>query len=147
MRLEWLILADAAEVIGGKLYLMGGGWDNLTIAQSLPSERQLAIAASFRVPWNETNQRHTVEIEVASEDGAVLGAISGQVEVGRPPGAKQGQDQRSQVAFGMNAKFGALGTYVIVARVEGEEQGRVPFNVIAGPQFAGPTAIETPGGA
>lgn len=147
MRLEWLILADAAEVLGGKLYLMGGGWDNLTISQSLPSERQMAIAASFRIPWHETNQRHTVEIEVASEDGAILAVINGQLEVGRPPGVKQGQDQRSQVAFGLNAKFGALGTYVIVARVEGEEQGRVPFNVIAGPGFTGPPAIEAPGGA
>ena len=29
MDVEWLILADAAQVNGNKLYLLEGGWDRL----------------------------------------------------------------------------------------------------------------------
>ena len=31
MEVEWLILADSAQVIGNKLYLLGGGWDQLAV--------------------------------------------------------------------------------------------------------------------
>ena len=27
MEIEWLILADSAQIVGNKLYLLGGGWD------------------------------------------------------------------------------------------------------------------------
>ncbi len=36
MDVEWLILADAAQVNGNKLYLLEGGWDRLTITRPLP---------------------------------------------------------------------------------------------------------------
>ena len=31
MEVDWLILADSAQVTGGKLYMLGGGWDRLTV--------------------------------------------------------------------------------------------------------------------
>ena len=47
--IEWLILADAAEVVGGKLYVMGGGWDRLTV-HSQSAKKNLAVALALRVP-------------------------------------------------------------------------------------------------
>ncbi len=47
---EWLILADAAEVVAGKLYLMGGGWTVLTVSTSFPHRRNIGVAAAFRIP-------------------------------------------------------------------------------------------------
>lgn len=137
MDVEWLILADAAQVVGGKLYLLGGGWENLVVNAPFPTQQLCAIAASFRVPWNETNQRHNVEVEVAHEDGQVLVQMGGQIEVGRPPGIPLGQEQRAQLAFSAVLTFERPGTYVVVGRVEGQEMLRVPFNVIAGPLAAG----------
>jgi hypothetical protein len=29
--LDYLLVADGAQVVGGKLYLLGGGWDRLTV--------------------------------------------------------------------------------------------------------------------
>jgi len=57
MDIEWVILADAAEVINNKLYLMGGGWDVLRIGRPFPTQQQVAFAISIRVEWTETNQR------------------------------------------------------------------------------------------
>ncbi|MGD0115091.1 MAG: hypothetical protein ABSC13_03695 [Dehalococcoidia bacterium] len=135
MRVEWLILADYAEIVGGKLYLMGGGWDVLTVNTGFPLTRPLGLAAAFSVPWNETNERQNVEIDIQTEDGQSVGKVRGEFEVGRPAGIKQGQDQRFQLAATVPLNLPAPGTYVIVAKVGGEEQARVPFNVVGGPML------------
>lgn len=133
MELEWLILADYTEIIGGKLYLMGGGWDRLTVNSAFPLTKPVGLAAAFRVPWNETNQPQNVEIEIQTDDGESVGKVGAQFEVGRPPGMKAGQNQRFQLAANLPLTLRGPGGYVIVARVEGQEAPRVPFNVMAGP--------------
>jgi len=130
---EWLILADYAEIVGGKLYLMGGGWDRVTVNSAFPLTRPIGLAAAFRVPWNETNQPQNVEMEIQTDDGESVGKVGAQFEVGRPPGMKAGQDQRFQLAANVPLTLRGPGGYVIVARVEGQEAGRVPFNVMGGP--------------
>ncbi|MBI2171754.1 MAG: hypothetical protein HYU30_07015 [Chloroflexi bacterium] len=141
MEVEWLILADAAQVVGNKLYLIGGGWDRLTVNSGFPLDQRCAIALSVKVPWNETNQKHTLEVEVASEDPGTeapksLLKVGAQFEVGRPPGIPQGQDQRIQLAIDMNLKIDIAGTKIIVARVEGQEMRRTHFNVTPGPMLS-----------
>ncbi|MCC7106770.1 MAG: hypothetical protein IT307_16680 [Chloroflexi bacterium] len=133
MQVEWLLLADSAQLVGGKLYLLGGGWDVLTVNTSFPLRQRCAIVAAFRVPWNETNVRHGVQLEVADEDGQTLLTAAGAVELGRPPGIPLGQEQRAQVVAELELSFERPGTYVVVARIEGEEHRRVPFRVVPGP--------------
>ncbi len=129
MEVEWLILADAAQVVGNKLYLMGGGWDRLTVNSSFPVNQQIGLAVSFRVPWNETNQKHVFELDIVSEDGQSIGKFGGGVEVGRPEGIPPGQDQRIQIAINGAIRFANQGTYVIVAQTDGREMRRVVFSV------------------
>ena len=132
MNVEWLILADAAQVNGNKLYLLGGGWDRLTIRRPLPANHLMAVAAAFRVSWNETNQRHQWEIEVVDADGNSLGKVAGELEVGRPAGVTPGQDQRLQIAVGMNLQLPREGTYSVVAKLSGGEERSFPFTVVQG---------------
>ena len=137
VEVEWLILADGAQVVGNKLYLLGGGWDVLTVNSGFPLQQRCAVAVSFRVPWNETNRPHDVEIEITDHDGRVsLAKINGQVEVGRPVGIPEGSVQRAQVAADMGLSFPAPGTYVVAARVEGREGKHAPFIVVPGPMLA-----------
>jgi hypothetical protein len=90
-----LLLADSAQEVGGKLYILGGGW-SITVPGT-PS----AIALKFEVPWDRANQRHEIELELLTGDGdpvLVPGPdgepiplrIEGQLEVGRPAGLKPG---------------------------------------------------------
>ena len=137
MKVEWLILADAAQVVGNKLYLLGGGWDVLTVNTAFPVSHRCAVAASFKVPWTERDRQHTFEIEIATEDGATLATVNGQFEVGRPQGIPEGQDQRWQLAADLALTFANAGTYVIVARIGGEEDARVPFTVVPGAMRSG----------
>lgn len=136
MEVEWLILADAAQVTSNKLYLIGGGWDQLTIAKALPVQHQMAVAAAFRVSWNETNQKHDFEIGVRDVDGLEVAKLAGQFEVGRPPGIPPGQDQRTQIAVNIGLAVKQFGTYEVVTRLNGEEGRRFPFNVVPHPNLS-----------
>ena len=91
-----LLLADAAQVADGKLYLLGAGW-SVTGPGPTPS----AVAIKIEVPWDQTNVAHHFELELVDEDGqpvtmpAADGAAqpvqtAGSFEVGRPAGLRPG---------------------------------------------------------
>ena len=44
------MLADAAQAVEGKLYILGGGW-----SVTGPEPSASAIAAYIQVPWDRTN--------------------------------------------------------------------------------------------
>jgi hypothetical protein len=128
----WLILADHADVVGDKLYLLGGGWDRI-IVQGQLGQYQLSFAIAFRVPWSETNSRHHAEIEIQDADAHVLGQVGVDFEVGRPAGITQGQSQLFQMAINhLPINFEKSGVYTIVPRIDGDDdpQGRTTFTVI-----------------
>ena len=134
MEVEWLILADAAQVVANKLYMLGGGWDRLKGSKGFPFNQKLAVAMSVKVPWNETNDRHNFEVEIISEDENTeepksMAKIGGQFEVGRPVGVLPGQDQRIQLAIDLFLKIDNPGIKIIIARINGIESRRVVFNV------------------
>ncbi len=134
MDIDWLILADSAQVVGGKLYLLGGGWDNLNVNRPFPIDQRIAVALGIKVAWNETNIRHTFEVEIISEDKETeapksLMKAGGQFEVGRPPGILPGQEQRFQFALDGATKIENAGTKTIIVRIEGQEMRRLSFYV------------------
>jgi hypothetical protein len=137
VEIEWLILADAAQVVGNKLYLMGGGWENIVVNSPFPVDQRMGIALSISVPWNETNKKHIFEVEITSEDQETeqiksLLKMGGQFEVGRAPGIRQGQDQRVQMAVDLTLHIEAPGVKTVIARIEGQEMRRLEFTVIKG---------------
>ena len=90
-----MLLADAAQAVGGKLYVLGGGW-----SVTGPEPSPMAIALKFEVPWDQANVRHAWQLELVDADGrpALLAdregehtiVLAGEFEVGRPPGLKPG---------------------------------------------------------
>lgn len=88
-----ILLCDYAESIGGKLYIMGGGW---TVCPSGP--RNMAVAIRILVPWDEANSRHEMALILQDSNGATvtLGEQpvrhDGTFEVGRPPGLPPGTE-------------------------------------------------------
>src|SRR3712207_6134998 len=61
-----MLLCDAAEEVGGKLYILGGGWSFLH-RPGVPTN--MALAIKIAVPWNETNQSHTLRAHLLTDDG------------------------------------------------------------------------------
>jgi hypothetical protein len=135
MDIDYLILADAAQVAEGKLYLLGGGWDRLAV-NVLPAVQSVGIAVGVIVPWNETNTSHTLRLTIEDDDGtAILQPVDVQLEVGRPAGITAGSDQRVTVAFNAHLGLSKLGGYVITASLETSAPKRLRFAVSPGLQF------------
>jgi hypothetical protein len=91
-----ILLADAAQAIDNKLYVLGGGW---SVTGPDPSPSALAIA--LKVPWDEANRRHDLRVELLDSDGQPITVgsaeddgqhmvVESQFEVGRPPGLRPG---------------------------------------------------------
>lgn len=133
MEIEWLILADSAQVVANKLYLLGGGWDRIPLNKD--ALQHFAVAVSIKVPWDETNRRHTFGIEVLSEDQNTeelkkIAKIGGQFEVGRPVGIPIGKEQRIQLALDIGLKFDSPGTKKIVTSLDEAVSKELPFEVV-----------------
>lgn len=90
-----LLLADSAQAVQGKLYVLGGGWSIIG-----PDPTPMAIAIKVEVPWDEANKRHILTLALLNADGQPVMVptptgdrpveLNGEFEVGRPPGLKPG---------------------------------------------------------
>lgn len=131
MEVDFLLLADGAQVAGDKLYVLGGGWTVLW-GRSFPINHTIAVAVGIMVPWEETNQAHSVEILILSEDGNQIGQplVSGQLEVGRPPGIPPGTAQRAMMAVSGPVSIESPGRYEVVVRVNGENMKHTAFTAV-----------------
>lgn len=124
-QIEFVINADHAEAINGKLYLHGAGWTD--IVQPVGPGGQLGIvhvgmAVSILIGWNETNRRFPLTLIVQHEDGDELTRVQAQVEAGRPPGVPAGSDFRSVLAIGAEIQFPKTGGYRLRAELDGQER-------------------------
>ena len=147
MEIEWLILADAAQVVDGKLYLLGGGWDRLTINTGFPVQNTIAVAMSFTVPWLETNQQHHIQLEITDQDHTkVLATLEAGLEVGRPPGIEHGTEQRSQLAAAFPLTIERPGVYEINVQIKDSDSPgkRAILTVVPGPLLAMRMSSGTP---
>ncbi len=59
-----MLLADAAQAVEGKLYILGGGWSIIG-----PEPTPMAFAIKIEVPWTEANIRHQLRVALYDEDG------------------------------------------------------------------------------
>jgi hypothetical protein len=130
-----MLLCDAAETVGGKLYVLGGGWTHL-LTPGQPVNMALAVVVA--VPWTETNKRHPLEVRLLTDDGETVSVndvpvqAGGQIEVGRPIGIKPGSDLNAVLAFGFNGVVLEPGGYVWQLSISGVPEARTPFWVLAG---------------
>ena len=131
MEIDYAILAEHAEVTGHKLYLMGGGWDTMNVAEA-PATVRLGIAVGVRVDWDETNVPIPLVVRIEDEDGQEVFRIDGQINVGRPPNLLAGSSQLSQMVFGINVQLPRFGGYrvgIIAGTGENEARKALPFRL------------------
>jgi hypothetical protein len=141
--IEWIILADSAEALGGKLYMLGGAWDRINVRTGFPFDHHMTVSVSVLVPWHRTNEKHVLSLQLTDEDGAaMMPKIDAEFEVGRPSGAVHGQSLRSLVVFNIaGLKLPRPGTYSIAGLIDGEERNTTSFHVIP---VLGSPAAQTP---
>lgn len=127
-----MLLCDGAQEVGGKLYVLGGGWTNL-LQPDTPASMALAIIIHF--DWNETNRKHPLELELQTDEGEVVEVeekpvrVTTSVEVGRPAGVKPGTEINATLASSFLGISLPAGGYVWLLRSGQAILGRCPFTV------------------
>ena len=129
-----MMLADAAQEVNGKLYVLGGGWS--VTGPVLPP---MALALKLDVPWSAANREHEFLLVLVDADGhpVRVGGDDGDVraggtfEVGRPPGLPAGTDIDFAFAVTVPSLPLAAGRYAWQLWIDGEtsEDWQRPFQV------------------
>jgi hypothetical protein len=95
--IRMFVIADhAVQAPDGKLYLNGAGIDQIllpSVPGTLPGP--LYIALRIRVPWRMTSESLRLRIRALDADRVPFGPdpiVEGQMEVGRAPGARAGDE-------------------------------------------------------
>lgn len=126
------LLADAVQASQGKLFVLGGGWDVLTV-RSLPARHpSMGIGLRVRVPWGWTGESVGLEVELQDEDGGSVlpGSLKAPVPVRRPEHLPEGQDLTVVRALTFtNLVFREAGPYSFVISIDNDVKERLRFMV------------------
>jgi hypothetical protein len=120
----YLLLCDAAEVVGDRTFILGGGW--VSHSSRMPG---MAVVVLLDVPWDQANRVHEMELKLLDEDGnAISGGnpprevrMQSSFEVGRPAGHPAGMPLRFMQAINFHMlPMQASQKYRWELRVDGE---------------------------
>jgi hypothetical protein len=132
MRLTTAMLADAAQVQGGKLFVLGGGFDTIS-ARTIPVvHRSLTLAMVAEVDPDERHRDLEIAIELIDEDGSPLDVeAKGKLRVGAPPNLPPGSASIVPIVSPFyNIRFPEAKGYAFVISFEEDELARVRFRVV-----------------
>jgi len=133
-----VLLADAAQSMpDGKVHALGLGWSN--IPTPLPAH---AVVIFIKVPWDQTNRQHSMNIELIDADGQAVTVpgpvgdqalkLEGQFEAGRPAGVEPGTPMDMALTFNL-AQGLPLGpgrhTWVLTINEDTKDDWRASFTV------------------
>ena len=130
MKIDYAVLADAAQAVGGKIFILGGGW-NVYRSANYPAPVQLAVAVGLGFAGNEIGGRYPLKIVIADEAGIpVVPELNGQIETGQlAPDLPRGLPVKVPVAWNVSFAVPRPGKYGIVITV-GTAQADLTFDAI-----------------
>lgn len=132
MKLTSAMLADSAQVQAGKLFVLGGGFDTISVRALPATHRSLSLAMVAEVEPDERQRDLELSITLVDEDGAELGVkASGKLRVGTPPNLPPGASSVVPIVSPFhNITFPAAKGYAFLVSLNGEELARVLFRVV-----------------
>lgn len=145
-------LADSVVAAEGKLYVQGGGWNQVN-APALPFRMpRCGIAMLVHVPYTGTNQPHKFDIRLKDADGedvplgdappgvtadGKIRRVSGEFNMGRPPTVQPGDEQLAVFAINFDGLvFEQPNRYEFVIELDGTPVKNLGFRVLQIPQMA-----------
>jgi len=130
-----VLLCDSAQSVGGKLFILGGGW---SLLKKTDQPMSMAQAVKLAIPWSRSNERHRIEVQLETDQGMAVShegqdvRAEGEIEVGRPPGLKPGTPLDAAFVLAFQGLALEPGGYVWVLR-GGDDAllARVAFQVVS----------------
>jgi hypothetical protein len=146
-----VMLCDHAQVVGNKLFISGANVDRMSVPAGSPPPYLLNFAAAgiVRVPWQATNEEHTLSFNIVTQDGKPPQMAEGiaigpegigvqmKFNVGRPPQMTSGDEQLVPFAFQLALPLGAPGRFVLQFSLDGTSVRNLTFTMAVEPTMAG----------
>jgi hypothetical protein len=131
MRCTAALLADAAQVVGGKLFMLGGAFDTITAREFPATHRSLSLVVVIEIGPSDRNRDLEISTTLYDEDGRELGVQSkGAFRVGTPSTLPAGAASLIPLVtvFG-NLQFPEPGGYVFIIEHDDHELARLPLRL------------------
>lgn len=140
-------LADSADMVQGKIYALGIGWNNVYVAVFPAVHPRVSVAMTIHVPYTATNQMHSISLHLESADGERLPLgetppdqpesapgqlfdLGGQFNVGRPPLLPAGDEQIVALTITINQlRLEKPDMLTWVISIDGTPEKRLPMRV------------------
>ena len=133
MQVTASLLADAAAVESGKLYVHGGAWDRIALAKLPATHPTMALVFVLRIEYSEALQDIPLRIELLDEDDVlVVPLVDGSISIGHAPRTTHGAPAFVPQAITFpGITFERTGRFRFAIRSGEEELASVPFEVMA----------------
>jgi hypothetical protein len=130
-QVEFAMLADGVQALGGKLFVLGGGWDTLWVRQFPARHPTMGIGMRLRIPWSFSERDFDLAVDLVDEDGASLfqgRKLTQKIPFRRPPDLPVGGDVGLVRAFTFsNLPLPKEGGYAFRVLVNDDEVSRLRF--------------------
>ncbi len=131
MKITSAMLADAAQVQAGKLFVLGGGFDTISVRSLPATHRNLSIAMVAEVGPEDRQRDLELHISLIDEDGQPIGVeAKGMLRVGAPPNLPPGSPSVVPIVSPFhNINFTEAKGYAFVVSLDGQELARIRFRI------------------
>lgn len=130
MRVKYMLLAEHAEAINNKHYVMGGGLFSIAAPEFPLVHPHISVVAAIEVHYEDTSEQHQLSIDIVDADERTVlpQPFSTKFETGRPPGMRHGDTQVALIVVNFqNVQFVAEGRYSVKLEIDGTEMTREPL--------------------
>ena len=130
MKIEFLVLADSAQVANGKLFILGGGW-GVWRSQHFPLQIQIGLALNILINGNELGGKYQLAVTIKDEANIqIVPEIKAEMVAGRTTEEfPTGTVHKLPVAFNLGLLVSHPGKYTIQATM-GSSHVETFFSVI-----------------
>jgi hypothetical protein len=131
MEVDFAFLADSAETINGKLYVIGGAVDTIWGKQVPFMHSQLSFVSKLIFDVAEIGRKHKLELQIMDEDGAIIANVGGDLEIPtKNPNLPQGWRQSFVTVLNFqNLNFLKFGNYSFNILVNNSSLKNIPLRV------------------
>jgi len=131
VEVDFAMLADRAEIVNGKLYLLGGAFDTLH-APKVPIKHQaLSLTMRFLFSVTELDRNYKLEVRLIDENGKKILSVPGQFGLRRLTSSDQGYKTSFLTAINFfNTQFPKFGDYAFEIFMNGRSVKSVPLRIV-----------------
>ena len=131
MEVDFALLADRADIVNGKLYLLGGAFDSLYAVKVPVKHQAMTLAMRFLFSPAECDQMYKLEVRLIDADGKKVLAVPGQFSLKRSPKSEKGYRTAFLTAINFfNTQLRTFGDYSFEIFVNGHGVKSVPLRLI-----------------